>query len=267
MSSVRSISQAPSRRGNAHRRGLTLIELIVVLVILTALGAILVPIIGNAITRSHLATCLTNFPEVTKMLNQASNLQGGYGNNWTNPVDVMEADSSAFAAASLSADEVAALAAIGLEEFTAPDPSIADYNVTFNNGVESDTPTALGATDNVAVLTDTMASDLFLPTDNGEKYVFFAIDKSWSLLGTVTPEPPVHFSDSPGSLPDEVYSRFGAIFQVAENNDATPAVQVALPVAQFKRVTVYIGAAGTGGSFETADAHSGVYWQEVDTQN
>lgn len=260
----------PSTRRPAHacsrrRRGLTLIELVVVLVILTALGAILVPIVGSAITRSHLATCLTNFPEVTRMLNQASNLQGSYGNNWTNPVGVLVADGTQFTPTVLSADEIAALGDLGLETFTTPDPATADYNVTFNNGVESQTPSGL-AGEQVVVLTAAAAEGLFLPTPAAnQKYVWFAIDKSWSLLGTVTPEPPVHFGDAPGALPDEVYSRFGAVFLITE--DDAGAADNADASASFKRVTLYIGnAAGTGGAFETADAHSAVYWQEIDTQ-
>ena len=257
-----------SSHQSAHRRGLTLIELIVVLVILTALGAILVPIIGNAITRSHLATCLTNFPEVTKMLNQASNLQGGYGDGWTNPENVMTpaATDPQFSGAPLTDDQIGALAGLGLENFTAPNTATPEYNVTFNNGVAPGSGSALtggtGGTD-VAVLTAEGIEALNLPplpttnTDN-EQYVFFAIDKSWSLLGTVTPEPPVHFGDTPGALPDEVYSRWGAIFKVSDG-DAT--ADNGNGTASFQRVTVYIGDA-----FETADNHSAVYWQEIDTQ-
>jgi prepilin-type N-terminal cleavage/methylation domain-containing protein len=254
----------PARRPTA-RRGLTLIELVVVLTILTALGALLVPIVGNAITRSHLATCLTNFPEVTRMLNTSQAINGTIGDGWTNPVLANGSPAAGFIAGdygTLTQEEIDALAELGMENFTdLGDDTVPGYNVTFNNGVVRGAGTPLVAdTTNVPVLSDDDAENVFLEFAGDEKYVFFAIDKSWSLLGTATPEPPVHFGDAPGSLPDEVYSRFGAIFQVAD------AAGNPLPVAQFKRVSVHIGEEGLGGAYETADAHSAVYWQEVDSQ-
>jgi prepilin-type N-terminal cleavage/methylation domain-containing protein len=243
-------------RTSAPRRGLTLIELVVVLTILVALGAILVPVVGNALTRSHLATCLTNFPEVTKMLINAEATRGTFGDGWTNPVDENGDTVDSMPAGTISTDEIAALAELGMVNFTSLDTTTGDYNVTFNNGVAPGGGAALSDGDPVVVLSQTQAQELYLDAEAGDKYVFFAIDKSWSLLGDLTPEPPVHFGDTEGALPHQVYSRFGAIFQVGED-DGSGGTD-ALPVADFKRVTVHIG-----GAFETADNHSGVYWQEV----
>lgn len=260
-----------ARHDGKNRPGLTLIELVVVLTILTALGALLVPVVGNAITRSHLATCLTNFPEVTRMLQRSQTLSNTLGDGWTNPVNADGSPAAGFDGGdlgTLTQEEIDALAELGLVNFTNLGNPLTDapggepYNVTFNNGVAPETGGQLVAdTTVVPVLEDADAQNVFLPSAGDEKYVFFAIDKSWSLLGTAAPEPPVHFGDEPGSLPDEVYSRFGAIFQVADES-GNP-----LAVAEFKRVSVHIGdAAGTGGAYETADAHSAVYWQEVDSQ-
>jgi len=264
--------QSISRKSHPRRRqaGLTLIELIVVLTILVALGGLLVPVIGNALTRSHLGTCTANFAEISKMLIRAEAVNGNLGNGWTNPASIMvpAATDPAFTAASLTTEEIAALSEIGMTLFSTPSPLAtatgADgepYNVTFNNDVDSgaaaNAPAALTATTtNVAVLTPEGAAGLYLPNANGEKYVFFSIDKTWSLLGTLAPEPPVHFGDTEGALPNEVYSRWGGIFKVGENNSG--GTYTALPAAEFQRATVYIGDA-----FETSDNHSGVYWQEV----
>ncbi|MEM9347596.1 MAG: hypothetical protein AAGB26_13360 [Planctomycetota bacterium] len=155
------------------------------LIILTALGAILVPIIGNAITRSHLATCLTNFPEVTKMLNTARAVNGSMGNNWTNPVDARVSNDTVtgvdqFPAANvgqLTQDQIDALADLGLETFTSVPPTAA--NVTFDNGVESQTPTVLTPATDVVVLAPGEEAGLFLPAPGAnQQYVFFTIDKS-----------------------------------------------------------------------------------------
>lgn len=256
------------RRGT-HRRGLTLIELVVVLTILVALGAIIVPVIGNAITRSHLATCLTNFPEVSKMLITANATRGEFGDGWTNPVRADGSPAEGFEAAdygSLTQDQIDALTDLGMVNFTnLGDPSAIDgYNVTFNNGVVPGAGSPLTTGDEVAVLSADDAQNVFLPpAAAGQQYVFFAIDKSWSLLGDLTPEPPVHFGDSPGSLPDEVYSRFGAIFLVDDGDSSITGDGS----AEFKRVSVHIGEVGLGGAYETADAHSAVYWDEVDEQD
>ncbi len=251
-------------RSAARRRGLTLIELVVVLTILVALGAILVPVVGNALTRSHLSTCLTNFPEVTKMLIQAEATRGTLGDGWTNPVDAPEFASRAGA---LTDDQIDALddlmapggnatAGTGEAVFTSIVATTPGFNVTFENGVTPGGGAALTNTTDVVVLTAADAEGLYLPAAGAnQQYVFFAIDKSWSLLGDLTSEPPVHFGDTEGALPHQVYSRWGAIFLVdsgdaiADNENGS---------AEFKRVTVHVG-----GAFETADNHSGVYWQEV----
>ncbi|MEM9347598.1 MAG: type II secretion system protein [Planctomycetota bacterium] len=260
-------SSTPQRR-SLHRRGLTLIELVVVLIILTALGAILVPIIGNAITRSHLSTCLTNFPEVTKMLNTAQAVNGNLGDGWTNPVDAVVTNDAGstdqFVAAQvgqLTADQIAGLVDLGMENFTSVSPTAA--NVTFDNGVVTGGGVPLTDTTDVVVLTAADAEGLYLPAAGAnQQYVFFTLDKSWSLLGNLTPEPPVHFGDTPGALPDECYSRWGAIFLV-DSGDAIPGNGNGS--ATFQRVTVHISD-GTDSAFETADNHSAVYWEDIDTQ-
>lgn len=250
------------KRNSAARRGLTLIEMVVVLVILTALGSILVPVVGGALTRSHLSTCLTNFPEVTKMLAGANAIQGTYGDGWTNPAAAAPETAGALDFAgkigNLTDDQIGGLADLGLVNFSGIDTTTAEYNVTFNNGVSQDPATLAALTDttDVVILSAADAEDLYLPAAGAnQQYVFFALDKSWSLLGELTPEPPVHFGDTPGALPHEVYSRWGAVFLV-DSGDAT--ADNGNGSAEFKRVTVHIA-----GGFETGDNHSGVYWQEV----
>ncbi|MCG8508329.1 MAG: hypothetical protein MI741_03790, partial [Rhodospirillales bacterium] len=81
-------------------------------------------------------------------------------------------------------------------------------------------------------------------------------DKTWSLLGTLTPEPPVHFGDTEGALPNQVYSRFGAIFLIEDDGVAGNGGAS----ARFTRVSYNIE--GEDG-FETADNHIGIHWNEV----
>lgn len=245
--SSRGVCLSVRSKANAQA-ALTLIELIVVLIILVGLGGLLVPAISNALTRTHVSTCLANFPEVTSMLVRSEVISGSYGDGWTNPM----ASGDFALKGTLTTDEIASLAAVGMINFTEIDPSVPDYNVTFNNGVTSGNGSPLTTSDAVVLLDGATANELFLPTVGSERYVFFAIDKSWSLLGTLAPEPPVHFGDTPGALPDEAYSRFGGVFQVAD------AAGNPLSVARFRRVTVHVGS-----EFETADNHAAIYWDKV----
>ena len=277
---MRCVSSHAPRLASARQRGLTLIELVVVLTILVALGGLLVPVVGNALSRSHVATCSANFPEVSKMLITAQATRGEFGDGWTtgvfgagtgdgdpvnnsaantagggqNPDNLLDNATPTLAVGTLTTAEVAALNEIGIETvFNHGDPTVDDYDVTFNPGLTSE---ALSTTTEVIVLTVDQAEGCNLPNDNGEKYIWLGIDRPWTFLGELTPEPPVHFGDAEGALPNQSYSRFGAIFKVGEGLTTNYA---ALPVAQFSRVSYCID----GDGFETGDNHVGVYWQEI----
>jgi len=243
------------RRLRHSRKGLTLIELLVVLVILVATGGLLIPTINNALTRSHVATCAATILEVHQMMQRVQLEFGQFGTEFDSGIatGVTTGGINGQAIAPLTADEVTALSNAGITSVVDHDPTAADYNVTFNIGATSRT---LADGENVITLTDTQAEQIFLPAAGDEKYVWFGIGRNWSLLGNLTPEPPVHFGDTPGALPDEVHSRFGIIMQVAdENGDA-------LERAEFKRTSYSLD----GTNFETADNHIEVYWEEVSGQ-
>ncbi|MEM1108864.1 MAG: type II secretion system protein [Planctomycetota bacterium] len=250
------------------RKGLTLIELIVVLTILIALGSLLVPVIGNALVRSHVATCSSTIPEVNNMLQISLVDRGVVGDDWT--TGVAGAGASAGAAVNggltvgnLTTDEVSAMNAVGvITVWNHGDPTSTPggdpYNVTFNPGLASET---LSDSTDVIVLTDEQAEGIFLPTDGDGttaqspvKYIWLGIDTTWSLLGTLTAEPPTHFGDTEGAFPDQAYSRFGAIFQVTDEDGN------ALEKAEVKRASYSLNGEG---DFETADNHIGIFWQDV----
>jgi prepilin-type N-terminal cleavage/methylation domain-containing protein len=64
------------------RRGLTLIELVVVLTILIALAGLLVPMLPSMLTRAHTSSCSTNMGETTKAINLYQALYSGYPSTW-----------------------------------------------------------------------------------------------------------------------------------------------------------------------------------------
>lgn len=245
------------RRG--RRRGLTLIELIVVLIILVGLGGLLVPVIGNALTRTHVATCSANFAEITQTLMRLETFRGVYGDGWDSG---MESGGGAvngigYTTEALAAGEDDALAEAGITQVfdhtDTPTPGV--YNVTFNP--EYVGPRALAVGQELITMTPAQAAALSLPSAGSEKYVVLGIGPNWTGLRDVAFETPVHFGDEEGNLPHQVYSRFQAIFQVADGG-GNP-----LPRAKFCGVTIGLN----GQDYETAEFHIAVYWTEVNQQN
>ncbi|MEM1083160.1 MAG: prepilin-type N-terminal cleavage/methylation domain-containing protein [Verrucomicrobiota bacterium] len=256
--------QAKLALRKSKQAGLTLIELLVVLVILIGIGGLLVPTINNALTRTHVSTCAQTFPEVHQMMQRVQLEFGEFGTDFDSGIfgtgtttGTVGQSVNGANVENLTADEVTALAAVGIAGVVDHNDSAADYNVTFNIGsvarpLVADTP--------AITLTDAQAEQILLPnaggTNDGEKYVWFGIGRDWSLLSSLAPEPPVHFGDTAGVLPDEVHSRFGVIMQVAdEAGDA-------LERAEFKRTSYSLD----GTNFETGDNHIEVYWEEVSGQ-
>ncbi|MEM9015804.1 MAG: type II secretion system protein [Verrucomicrobiota bacterium] len=256
-------------RRRASQAGLTLIELLVVLVILTGIGGLLVPTINNALSRTHVATCATTFPEVHQMMQRVQLEFGEFGTDFDSgiyeggagdPVNNSTVTAAAtgggangggnLSASALTANEVIGLAAVGITsvvDHASPAP-----NVTFDIGGNQRT---LAAGEEVITLTDDQADAIFLPTGGtpAEKYVWFGIGRDWTLLGNLAPEPPVHFGDTAGVLPDEVHSRFGIIMEVFDDEEER---------AQFRRISYFID----GDGFETGDNHIEVYWEELSGQ-
>ncbi|MEM6471268.1 MAG: type II secretion system protein [Planctomycetota bacterium] len=260
-------------RAKQTRLGLTLIELIVVLVILIGLGGLLAPTINNALTRTHVSTCAVSFPEVHSMMQRVQVESGNFGTGFDSGIyattsDPVNNSTTTFGLTQgggngatgplslqvqdLTADEAAALARVGITnvfDHTPPTPADPDYNVTFNIfGTSRDLATGGAA----ITLTPEQAQLIFLPTGNGQKYVWFGIGRNWSLLSELAAEPPVHFGDAFGALADQVHSRFGIIMQVAEAGGA-------LEKAEYKRVSYCVD----GEVFETGDNHIENYYKEV----
>jgi len=245
------ITLPPHVRRRASQAGLTLIELLVVLVILTGIGGLLITTITNALSRTHIATCASTFPVGHQMRQRVQLEFGEFGTDFDSGIDVGAGGVGVNGqdVLTLDADDVAALAAVGITDVVDHNAADPDYNVTFNIGA---TTRVLAVGEELITLTTAQAGSIFLPNAPADRYVWFGIGRDWSLLGALAPEPPVHFGDTAGVLPDEVHSRFGIIMQVA---DAAGPFERAV----FKRVSYSLD----GVNFETGDNHLEVYWEEV----
>src|SRR5438067_1586594 len=120
------------KRGSA-RRGLTLIELIVVLVILVALAGILIPMLPNMLSRSHTATGATNNSEINKFVQTYEQLYQSYPTDLDNlagtgaPVDYLPGGNVAgqITAGNLTAEQAKALTAAGITRLAGLQPTMA----------------------------------------------------------------------------------------------------------------------------------------------
>lgn len=261
-------------RGRARNsRGLTLIELVVVLTILVALGGIVVPVVGNFFTRSHVATCTTNIPELSKLMIMKASENGAYPDGFQTGIASAAFTHGAISVASgdvvnntlngasglqthtLTADEVLALNGAGIT-------TVYDHGVASDPTFEIDpTSRTLAAGQELVALTNEQAEAISLPIGTGtstaianQRYVWLGLGPECTLFGAVAMEAPAHFGDDPDRGPNDVFSRFGAIFQLADETGG------ALETAKFKRITYSID----GEVFETIDSHVQVFWEDTD---
>jgi prepilin-type N-terminal cleavage/methylation domain-containing protein len=245
-------SQLLKRRpvGGATRKGLTLLELVVVVAILAALAGILVPLLPSLMYRTHAATGATNNVEVTK----AVQLYAGLTNQqYPNQLDSIVVGSTLAtyvlngpsAAPQLSADtlqpgEATALSNAGITRVA---PMIENPGTTNTTDYQNDwaatffpygndvsvTPTFVAPT-HAAFITPAVVAQKFGGNWPGNtsgskaRYAVFGLGKFSTIVGTGMDEAPVWFN--PGSTngvsndPNTTYSRFGLVFQVADDSGA-----------------------------------------------
>lgn len=223
-----------------RRKGLTLIELIVVLVILVALAGILVVTLPGMLGRAHTATGATNTGEVSKFVQVYEQLYQSQPTDF----DALGDTTAALAdylpgtnlggqltARTLVAAEANALTGVGVRRLapmyaTRAALTTAGGTPTFNPYSGVSLPVANGVV--VAQVSEAavegssgvVADD---PTLTGDVYVLFGFGKRCSMVGKVTQEPPVHFGESAETNAANAYGRVGVIYRIARGNGtATP---------------------------------------------
>ena len=264
------LSLLASRIVRRRRRGLTLMELVVVMVILIALAGILLPLFPSMLTRAHTSTSATNMSELSKSIStyMATELQLPYNLDNLAPlvasgnVSPVNANATLIAAypggtatavdliaQAANANDVTALANGGMNSFlqttvvtTTPTSWTPTYNPYSTNAITSATlPTATVATaisPTAATLPTLMfvsptavARELGYPAIAAARFVMFGVGDYSSLSGTVMQQAPIHFDDSALGEPNVAYCRFGAIFATTLDGSGTD-----LPQAKFMGV-------------------------------
>ncbi len=270
----------------AVRRGLTLLELVIVMTILVAIAGIAVTMFPRLLTRAHIATCASNIPELARALQMYEAVaMDGYPDR----MDTLcvgeglagylpgqgEALLPGIYADALEAGEAAALIEAGILEvtvMTAGELGVDGWHPTFWP-YASDVGVAQVAEDlRVAFIEPDEAKRLGLslegtmePNRTGDRFVLFGLGAPCRMFGRTMTEAPTHFSDGRLGNPNERYMRFVAVYQVGEekwNETQGRNYYIALPRARLRGV---LAMHPTG--LEGLTDHVGDFWSEVNSGN
>ncbi len=245
-------------RGKRSRRGLTLLELVVVLTILVALAGILVPMVSNLLPLASTSAGATNAAEVEKLVQLYLTVpqSSAAGQNVTVDLldNIVSAETSQLmtyvpinSAATppdivpytLTAPVVASLNSLGIRNVyqlvenpnpgtnTPPwNPTFFPYTPTYAQNSTAAMPASEPLSDvtTVASLTSAVAAQKFGVPSTGT-YVVFGLGKYSAMSGgggyaRYLQETPVAFNPNIGNGPNTVYCRFGLVFQVDPVNGA-----------------------------------------------
>ncbi|HEX4147141.1 MAG TPA: type II secretion system protein [Pirellulales bacterium] len=263
---------------SSRRRGLTLLELVVVMAILAGLAAILIPLFPNLLSQSHSSAAATNVAEVTKAVQMYYSQNALYPNN----LDSLTSGAALFTSlpmvtsgamaqlnqdlvvtAAPSATDVSALNSAGLTtvlnmQQTATSgvtnsvwsPTFYPYGDGTNGLVVAPTPTTISISTPLVQLSAAAAQRLGLES-NGvttNTYYVFGLGDYSSMQGTAMDQAPVHWmanmtmnGATMSMSPSTVYSRFGLIFQTASAGTA-------LSTAKFVGTVLLTGAGVANGT-------------------
>lgn len=269
------------------RRGLTLLELVVVLTILVAIGALLVPMLPNMVHRSNIASCVVNIAEMDKLMQTYFNTFSSYPDKLDNlcvtagtlPGYVAKGELTAdggygysFEPRELEDAEAESLKEAGITQVCPiseqPDP-VGDWKPTFwpysNSLTTPPTPVGVDSADlKVATLTAAGAKLMGLPYSTNYKYVIFGVNTPCTLFRNLAAEPAYHFADTPKEDPATYYMCLGVVFAVkVEVTDADGTTKSAKVPDQAK----YMGCVAFHDfGLSTAGMHTKEWWERLKSE-
>lgn len=240
-----------------RRRGLSLLELLVVLTILIALGGIVVSTLPGVLDRTQAATASANVPEIDATIRRTAMLnQGQIGDRFDSLVTGSASidggmpsyifGSESFETTTLSPEEVLAMSRIGVTELV---PASSDVvNATFDSHAQL--PVPLSDNIRVCILNPDLAitllrADWNFEAESDAKYVIVGLGEQSTLVGggrsAAFLEAPVHFSDARDENPKAMYSRYLLVIELKTSESGTATaryVATAIPGAEgIRRVS------------------------------
>ncbi len=258
---------------NSRSRGLTLLELVIVLTIIVAIAGVAVAMFPRLLARAHIASCSANIPELFKAIQMydAVSLDGYPDRVDTMIVGGQLADYVPAGVAAeldvdqLSDDEADALVEAGIRQVTvmvaSPDqPTFWPYDEPVQYA-----PVVDGMT--VAFLQPAVAQRLGLTSDGEERFVVFGLGTPCRMFGRTMNEAPAHFADASDGNPNQHYMRFVAVYQVGgRTNTADPGDDPVYVYDTFPRARLRGVLAIHANGFEGLAGHVEEYWEEVEME-
>lgn len=224
----------PAKQSRRDRHGLTLVELVVVLTILVALGGLIVPMLPNFLAKTHFAKCSTTIPELNKLWITSFTGDVTYPDGYDSLIEggglftQLPGDGNAGGeaiAGTLGAGEVDGLLAIGVShvyDHTASDNATLD-SVVNDPSADLAGSRTLADGDTVAVVNPAGPSVESLGIDVAKyepdtQFVVFGVGNNCTAVGPrgLMTESPTHFGGEDAMNPVDFYQRYCVIFATSE---------------------------------------------------
>ena len=205
------------------RRGFTLIELIVVLMILVGLAGMVIPAVTDMVVRTHTATGSGNIAEVSNAVARYEAQYMSYPNNLDSLKNTLAGATVGdfngltaeltgnCTALTLTAGHVAALDAAGITTLALHTDASPTVDATF----QATTPSAALAANDVLLSITDGAAETSLGLNTAGTYVLLGVGNRSEAIGRTMTDAPVHFAESGAENPAAFYNRFLAVFDVS----------------------------------------------------
>ncbi len=221
------------------RGALTLLELLVVLTILIALGGIVIASLPGLLERTQSATAAANVPEIDAALKRNLLIRNGLlGNRFDALVtgsisingDVASyiGGSETFESVPLNDADVNALAELGITELVPAAEDASD--ATFQSHAGAAIP--ISAQTKVCAISSAFSGQLIhdlwnIQSTEGSRFVVFGLGQRCSLVGAgpdaLFSDAPIHFSDNSLSSPKNMYSRYLIVVELKSSEQTVKA--------------------------------------------
>jgi len=221
-----------SRNANPrNRKGFTLIELVVVLLILVGLAALIIPAVSGLVGRTTASTSASSIGNVANAIQRYEAQHLTYPDNFDSlKTDLIGTNLNTLDAAFITATVNVTLTAPNRVPLTAAGITSIGVHAVGDGSYVQATPTALTNTTILRGLSAPTQVSLGLETVGvAGKYIVLGVGAITGMKGRTMMEPPVAFPSDGSINPVTAYRRFMAIFQI---NDGT------VPLTRAKLVGV-----------------------------
>lgn len=225
---------------SGRRRGLTLIELVIVIAILTVLGGLVVQTLPNLLKRTHLSKCSDTISTLNRTWGESFALNMKYPDRYDSLLDTSGTASTKLSTGlaalitttTLTPAEVKALNSIGIRNVVDLNPAAVD--VTYDcaplgaarRTIDGGSVAMLqspGVGTSITWNANPLKLRRHLETTDTVKYLVFGIGSNCTAIGAgkLMQEAPVHFGADDTINPSTVYQRYLAVFSVATSTTGT----------------------------------------------